>query len=516
MEPSPRGPLAPFQPSRPHERVPPEILGEIFQFAVLDSDGYTIRSGLVWVCLVCKQWYEAALLDHQLWGWVVLTRSKEEERSYQKAVTWLSRCPPNFRALKVPFNDECWCWDTTNPPSLTTCDNRVLSRLLRYGPQLHRLDLKYSCTTCFDRLCHSSMASNHDSWKSIQSLKLTISGHWEFADHPDFFPLRNAPLVQSLDLNLADASIYDYTSRTHILQLPSSLLLGLSSLSITFGRHHPQNLSSALSQCGNLENLTIAFGDDPATGDAEPEALPLVTLPLLRALAVWDVTPSLAPTVLAFLRAPALEELDVSVRIDPSVVYTQKPHAFFNFMQSLDIFSSSPAIHSLGLYGRWFSADENNSASEVNSVGSVDADEEDIIHTYIRADIDSEELIRTLSPLPRLKYLFLYAIEFDAEVFLDGSHRFPLFLPSLEHLELQDLHPDFQLQLVLEYIKDHRERATKAGGGTGRGLRRLTLHYDWLAAEYGVTYTLSDAISEVCTTHRVTTEVYLHGKPILD
>ncbi|TEB24027.1 hypothetical protein FA13DRAFT_1393573 [Coprinellus micaceus] len=127
---------------RRHDLLP-EIMGKIFQLTALDKEGYTIRSQVLSLCLVSRFWYDAALLDHQLWGRIVLTKASNKQQSYETALAWLNKAPAAFRALKADYfpddsDPSCECLEdieNTGMYSPTACDDdfHVLSALAASG-----------------------------------------------------------------------------------------------------------------------------------------------------------------------------------------------------------------------------------------------------------------------------------------------------------------------------------------------------------------------------------------------
>lgn len=173
------------------QELPPEILGIVFQCTVLNKDGFTDRSQLLVLCLVCKAWYEAALLDRQIWGRIDLSTGSPELQTYERIVTWLDRSSVANRAVKAILSSGyCGCWEFYGNASLfeAPCVPKVLCQLLETGPRLGRLEIECYTTECFDRLCSSVQTLSRNTM--AQSLKLTPYRAWIYKA-PGLIPFRS-------------------------------------------------------------------------------------------------------------------------------------------------------------------------------------------------------------------------------------------------------------------------------------------------------------------------------------
>lgn len=464
-------------PSTQPLELPPEILGNIFQLTVADWEGYTIRRLLLDLCLVCRSWYDAALLENRMWGKVVLNIANgDESQSYEKLVTSLTRAPVAFRSVKAKFGLRCECyklWVHHEGRFLIKCDHQVLYRLMQDGPTLHHFDMECWSSSCFERLCQGTRLSSGQS--SLESLKLTIRFGWIYED-PDHTPLRHVPPLKRLELELLSAVPYDLgDSSPAVLFVSSSIGSSLTSLTITFPAYFecPDYISNFLSWCTNLESLTMTYAGQ--IDNHLPHRLPTTPLPKLKSLSLWGIRPHFEGTALHYLRTPALATLTIRVHGYPTPLDGKSPpRTILDLMQSLGVLSpTSFTLHSLTLWG-----------------------ERGMI---IRVGV--EELAGILAALPSLRYLSLNSIHFDAEQLLEASRRSRAFAPALEHLDLQGLYREFKLQHLLQFVKGRVvERVVGQGSQLAPALRTLTLSHWEGATVLSETYAASPLVPELRTT----------------
>ncbi|TEB22965.1 hypothetical protein FA13DRAFT_1798396 [Coprinellus micaceus] len=293
--------------------LPPEILGNIFQLTVADWEGYTIRRLVLNLCLVCRSWYDAALLENRIWGKVVLnTANGDESQSYERVVTSLTRAPVAFRAVKARFGLQCDCdklWVHPEGNFISKCEHQVLVRLVTDGPPLHHLDMECWTSSCLERFCQRTRLASGQS--RLESLKLTIRFGWIYEDL-DHTPLRHIPPLKRLELELLSAMPSDLgDSSPAVLFVSSSIGSSLNSLTITFPAYFecPDYISNFLSWCTNLESLTMTYAGQ--IDNHLLHRLPTTTLPKLKALSLWGVRPHFDRTALHYLRTPALATLTI-------------------------------------------------------------------------------------------------------------------------------------------------------------------------------------------------------------
>ncbi|KAJ3534590.1 hypothetical protein NMY22_g6869 [Coprinellus aureogranulatus] len=80
----------------------------MFTFAVPDSTGYyTDKGRLLDLCLVCKDWYQAALTAQQVWGRLEIKPFSTSSPNWNVLYRWFRRANPGSRALKVSQGSVC-------------------------------------------------------------------------------------------------------------------------------------------------------------------------------------------------------------------------------------------------------------------------------------------------------------------------------------------------------------------------------------------------------------------------
>ncbi|TEB24015.1 hypothetical protein FA13DRAFT_1739518, partial [Coprinellus micaceus] len=315
-----------------------------------------------------------------------------------------------------------------------------------------------------------------------QSLKLTPYRAWIYKA-PGLIPFRSSPPIKSLELELINTRIHHMSGeRTNTLFIPPAVASGLSHIVIALPAHCrcPDYVTNFLAQCANLESLTIAYARTGNRGDHDPsQHIPTTTFLKLHTLALWGLQPQILPTALHSLRTPALTHLTIRTGGYPSLkdLYSPAPRVIMDSIQSLGVLSPATSLlQSLTLWA-----------------------EEDVT-----VRMGSEELSTILNSLPSLEHLSLNAIHFDAEEFLGASRSSPAFAPALEHLDLQRLDSEFQLQHILQFLKD---RAVERGAGHGsESVRsgdfiRLTLSHGRLDAVLDDVYTTSPLLPELRALH---------------
>ena len=351
----------------------------------------------------------------------------------------------------------------------------MLGRLVRDGPTLHHFDMECWSSACFERLCQGARLSSRQSF--FESLKLRVHFAWIYED-PDHIPLRHTPPLKRLELDLSSAAVCDLSDSSPVVFLAaSSVGSSLTSLAITFPAKSrcADYVSNFLSWCTNLESLAMTFSGETCYYYLPPNP-PTTTLPKLKTLSLRGIRPRdfdrPAPHC---LRTPALSTLTIRLHGYPSHIHDRStPHLILKLMQSLGVLSpSSSTLHSLTLC----------------------RDRDTIV------EMSMEELTGILAALPSLRYLSLNSIHFDAGQFLEASRLSPAFAAALEHLDLQRLEPQFQLQHILQFVKDRAVgRAVGQGLQSVPGFRSLTFSHGVGATALSEMYTTSPLVEELRTT----------------
>ncbi|KAF6760380.1 hypothetical protein DFP72DRAFT_882048 [Ephemerocybe angulata] len=307
--------------------MPCEILSLVFSFAFevplpLDRAG---RDVLLTFGLVCRNWRNASLLNHQFWcGLTISPGDLRDMESYEKIVTWFGRGGhfPKSLYLLSPLGDP-------DANGLLTSDTTL--KLLTQGPVLDHLSFECEDTAVLGKFVHSfdrveCVEPLKRPWDSLRSLEVIISGgvvdgwyfHTRGTSKNIFFSL---PPVTSFSVHFPNQHIAfdsDLASVPSLkLGIPQSLLGRLKSLDITCGWKGPHILS-ILQNCRRLESLTVDMDGmpfDEVIRPSMPLAQPPQFLPIrlakLRVLRLQNQAKTLR--LLDFLITPALTTLDISM-----------------------------------------------------------------------------------------------------------------------------------------------------------------------------------------------------------
>ncbi|KAJ2913823.1 hypothetical protein MD484_g6600, partial [Candolleomyces efflorescens] len=322
----------------PVRRIPAEIWGEIFKNVFPDHMTLKDIRNLTRICLVCKQWNDAARLTHRLWSRMSLRLSHEERTVYlppfSKVDAWLKRSGAVPRSLKVDARDvyaPVHCRTSGTPRC--SLPKALFVQLLTEGPALDELIVACSTARCFynllDLVKNKIKTPNTCAWDGLRSLTLSFSYNRTWNDsrvqaHSIFQGILPTSIT-SLHLHLPCGYMgFRNISRTRELKLliPKALLERLTSFTIGCNWAGTQ-IIDAVQHCTNVEHLTIDFGmdfkgwpeDDPRIQELLLAGIPLLRL---RTLRLSNGRPP-AAELLKYLRAPSLVALDI-VGGDPAFI----------------------------------------------------------------------------------------------------------------------------------------------------------------------------------------------------
>ncbi|KAJ3535240.1 hypothetical protein NMY22_g6572 [Coprinellus aureogranulatus] len=419
----------------PLRRVPSEILALILTFAVQDSLGYyTDKGRLLDLCLVCKDWYQAALTAQQVWGRLEIKPFSTSSPNWDVLYRWLRRANSGSRALKISQGSVCrHMFEHT---VRCVMKNESLVKLLVDGPSAHSMTLETTSSECLENL-FASMQSFHrqlhtesdsSAWQSVSRLQLSVTGDylgaWLAPSTLAQSILAYLPRsLTSLHLRIPDESLVERiesdTWETDppwlSLHIPPAILENLTSLSIECNWNGPY-LVLALQHCTNLQELSIDFrqADACTSGPHSP--------------------PGWAGPSHVFVD-------ETHTDYDP---HEEAGYAVTSFVRTLE--SRLP-----------FWRDKMKSLTL------------EIPHGSRIETIDSQQLVDLASYLPSLTHLLLDHFTFELQAFVDASPR--SYFPSLEHLELRNIPGDFDLASLLECLDDWRRN------GDLDSLKRVSITY---------------------------------------
>ncbi|KAJ2914697.1 hypothetical protein MD484_g5695, partial [Candolleomyces efflorescens] len=449
----------------PVRRMPPEVLGEIFQLTIencLEEDRKRSTTDLV---LVCRAWYRAAQHTHRLWNVVSISRDFLPEMSFKKVAAWLGRSGSSPRTLTIRVQDEmrpCRC-ATDEAAGCSLNPHQGVVQLLTEGPSLNHLSIFCDNARCFQRL-QDALAQGKEAqnrpWDSIKSFHLSISNKvWKNLADPASSIFDHIPKsVTSFTLELPCAhtafSRTFWGGRSLKVPLPGPFLQGLTSFTIQCNWHGTQ-IFSALVDCVNVETLELDFNADASAPDLWPEDNPTIAqftrtglhLPRLRTLRLVEI-PKDALKVMEVLHAPLLGKLEIRspMSFSTSGFYEQLKACMQVWLQRDNV------LHHLCLTDAGFFSDE--------ILESLLKGFATITHLTIQA--------------PRFTGLY-GGLRARRDVFtaLVGDDT----LPKLEHLELLEMtYDNINFARLSSYLMNRSTREKLGEGCTA--IKHLTLTYE--------------------------------------
>lgn len=469
----------------PIRRLPVEILGQIFFFAVFSDAEYADekeRKALEAICRVCKAWNEAALITPQLWGRLDIDVYCADAH-HDDVLKWLGRANEASRALNIASYG-CDC--TSSRVSYSNfeqedVDERLgclfqaegIAKLLAVGPPLSCLHLEMESSLCFAHLTKSMNMygdGKKSSWSSIRRLRLSwpYNGPWVEADSLSSSFFRHLPPnleVLHLELPALHTVIRHrvLTCPWPLLHILPSTLQGLTGLSISTSWSGPHILD-CLQHCKSLETLTVRYADRPSrSGWQEDTSTPLINafatgpgvlLPKLQKLELCGLDSTAIGYSLSYLNAPFLSEIEVEFRnIDEHGDLTEGMPLALDDLESLE-------------------ARTPNVRSQICSI-VVSRDKE-------IEEVEMRDLMDVLSSLTSLTSLTLDHFTFDPLPLQSGANP-TSFLPHLQYLALLNIPAEFNLEAILDYLVQRQSaaerRSKRSASKSGGGLKRVKIGY---------------------------------------
>jgi hypothetical protein len=328
----------------PVRKLPVEIIGEIFSFAIsspLDSTG---REHLVNFALVCRTWRNAAYRKHTLWSSLRI-EGELTQSSYDLILSCFGRSGCIPRSLELDqVSSRINCGDS-GCRSSSRWGTLLLAKLLTEGPALHALAIHFDRLDCFRNLLAAfqffeAKDSAQRPWDSIKSLGLGFAREWN--EHPD--PAKSVFLsipsnVTEFQLSLPEFNEAwswqaDLASENASLHLTQDLLGRLNSFLLSCDWRGTRLLSH-LPFCSKVETLTLDFKhwamrccqtDEFLRGISDTGIL----LPKVRTLRLQNIL-SKGISILQFLDTPSLEHLDIDFTDEDEFLtyhFSQRVEAF--------------------------------------------------------------------------------------------------------------------------------------------------------------------------------------------
>ncbi|KAJ7183742.1 hypothetical protein C8R46DRAFT_1344465 [Mycena filopes] len=257
----------------PIRRVPPELIFEIFAFAVIHDNkatSETQNSTRIWhITHVCRTWRLVALSDRSLWRFITIERSSFSEAIEAQLV----------RSANLPL-DICW----RGHPIDRRCIDLIISHCSRWETVTLRFDVHHSWCLTFKSLSPTAGAS----LEQLKRLKISNPGSRFPSILPDSFllapNLREVTFDAEVDLSDAPAAAFVWHQLT--------VYRGICTV---------ERQLNVLQVASNLQECALSF-TNRAFGRTT-----IASLPRLRRLRLAE------SRFLRNLNTPALEELVLEV-----------------------------------------------------------------------------------------------------------------------------------------------------------------------------------------------------------
>ncbi|KAF5335158.1 hypothetical protein D9611_010862 [Ephemerocybe angulata] len=408
--------------------IPPEILGEIFWYAV---EPYPVNR----VGLVCKSWRDIALTTPSLWQTVIAPYG-DAPINVGKLQAWTARAGTLPKTVGIGLNRRSRC-ECHRESEVDTCRlaSPELIRFLTNGPVLDAVSLRCCTDYCLNRLFAARVAKSDEStlarsWDSIRHLSLKIDGwstqqeQWQF--------LHNLPPVPSLVL---DTPVFPNVPSEALPAMPP--LDSLTTLHIVSEWPNSWVLRN-LKSCPNLEEVILNFKESELQEDVWTEGrIQPVSLPKLQVLRFRQMNINGENTrMLRSLRMPALRTLELQYQDDPD----PDDEEAFDTPDKLELYRDIL---------RMLSGDDRV------------VDLKQLHLEYL--PITSKGLRRILAILPSLTFLELAKIDVDRELFAISREVDKPLLPLLRHLKIHDNCGAFDVDDVCQYLAGRKASATEVG-----------------------------------------------------
>jgi hypothetical protein len=420
----------------PLRQIPVEVLGEIFTLALPDGVLQNRdRQHLVYLCLVCHTWRDAALSARWLWNRVGV---KFDRTLSEKIVCWFNRSGNLPKSLAIDTEGQCMGgMDCADLGSDCRSRNANLAKFMTDGPTLDHLELNYPGSRCFRNFVEALHVLDAISnpkvrpWDCLRSLTLNFLSEWDEPDDNYLSTFLHIPSsITSLSVTLPVGLELDEDTSYLTLDIPPEVLQRLTSLAFTSDWEGDQALP-LLRHCQNVETLTLNILSTSPFGNLTQSQLSgsTVYLPKLRTLRLQRLIP-VAVSIFSSLRTPNLVVLDIQLencgpRLSPkSVSFSQNVLSFVN--QS----KCENTLLQLCIRGWSF----------------TDSD---------------EDLAALLRGLPSVTHLTLHDIQ---NVTFFQKVRSPVIsLPRLEVLELLELDPEIPFDDILVFLQSRRSVTWRDG-----------------------------------------------------
>ncbi|KAF6741737.1 hypothetical protein DFP72DRAFT_239953 [Ephemerocybe angulata] len=303
-------------------KVPLEVLGEIFANAVPSVLDEGARNTLLDLCLVCKNWREAALHYPRLWSGVVLKSKQLNIATFDgdAVMLWLNRAGGVPKTLRIQAS--CVDGDCHKGRDSKDCQlaNPALASMLAAIPNLDTLSLECYFVDCLQHLIRSmGRLKLGYTWMTlpVRSLSLKFTEQWVVSrEYCGAAYTLKVPPVASLSVSLPRhfQSIQRRSKEQPIQIISPGTFKHIRTFFISTD-WSLECLLETLKQCVNVETLTLdlhngsGFTFDGPIRDSHRRSG--IHLPKLRTLHLVNHATSKS-WILEILRTPVLANLDIS------------------------------------------------------------------------------------------------------------------------------------------------------------------------------------------------------------
>lgn len=327
----------------PLRRMPVEVLGEIFSYAV--EAAVTVRMGMkqaAVLCMVCRTWRNAAYATHRIWSSFEI-RLEDGMGEWDRVDMWIALSGAVPKKISVYSGDDVCDRDDARgrtPQGCSLSGSRLVTLLTSSSVSIDTLTISCCGSVCMRGLCaaiESAEAGPARPWDRTKSLKVQVRTHWSeepFADDletlqddddaydPEDFDtfFKSLPPVTSFHL---DTPPNFRSSHTPYIPIPPSFLSHLTTLSLDNDWNgeavvrilqscHQGALEELILGCKSeyVEHLSTCTGFDDWVEDICDNPDKMFVLPRLRSLRFRELHPY-SFKIVYFFKAPSLAELEV-------------------------------------------------------------------------------------------------------------------------------------------------------------------------------------------------------------
>ncbi|KAF6747784.1 hypothetical protein DFP72DRAFT_1074874 [Ephemerocybe angulata] len=434
----------------------PDILGSIFNIHLPGVGDVVSRRKLTELCLVSKEWRDAAILNSRLWSKVKLEiRTKSQSFSSKKTLAWIKRSRGYPKTLEVAIS--CYGKDDYDscPSDSCSATNLGLIEFMLYVPALQHLSIEVKSAQCFKNLCasmkHQSEQASLSPARSLDSPVFPVNTlalkvvQFNSEDHASSsrngFVFDMLPPVSNVRLELPrikETLSYtrhpDETACSPGKLFPPKILQQLTCLSLR-SHYNLAKIAPLLKECSNLEDLSLFYCSKyhyarPRSTDNETIALPKVRVLRLKNI-VKDTM-----NILGVLQLKVLSHFELSCgkassrTENPEVL--DDPTLLKTFIQSHANTLRYLRIHNLTIDGP-------------------------VLQAILPASLGV------------LEHLVLDRVGFKVDVFQHWMDTPPTeeeggkWFPNLKTLELHDLDTDYDMGTLFSFLRARRPYRVESG-----------------------------------------------------